>query len=123
MFLKNGILAGMIAVADVIREDSPQAVKELQNMGIEVVMLTGDNERTAKAIGRQAGVDRVIAGVLPDGKEEVIRRLKEQGKVAMVGDGINDAPALTRADMGIAIGAGADVAIDAADVVLVKSLK
>ena len=121
MFLKNGILAGMIAVADVIREDSPQAVKELQNMGIEVVMLTGDNERTAKAIGRQAGVDRVIAGVLPDGKEEVIRRLKEQGKVAMVGDGINDAPAITRADMGIAIGAGADVAIDAADVVLVKS--
>lgn len=121
MFLKNGILAGMIAVADVIREDSPQAVKELQNMGIKVVMLTGDNERTAKAIGRQAGVDRVIAGVLPDGKEEVIRRLKEQGKVAMVGDGINDAPALTRADMGIAIGAGADVAIDAADVVLVKS--
>ena len=121
MFLKNGILAGMIAVADVIREDSPQAVKELQNMGIEVVMLTGDNELTAKAIGRQAGVDRVIAGVLPDGKEEVIRRLKEQGKVAMVGDGINDAPALTRADMGIAIGAGADVAIDAADVVLVKS--
>ena len=121
MFLKNGILAGMIAVADVIREDSPQAVKELQNMGIEVVMLTGDNERTAKAIGRQAGVDRVIAGVLPDGKEEVIRRLKEQGKVAMVGDGINDAPALTRADMGIAIGAGAGVAIDAADVVLVKS--
>ena len=121
MFLKNGILAGMIAVADVIREDSPQAVKELQNMGIEVVMLTGDNERTAKAIGRQAGVDRVIAGVLPDGQEEVIRRLKEQGKVAMVGDGINDAPALTRADMGIAIGAGADVAIDAADVVLVKS--
>ena len=121
MFLKNGILAGMIAVADVIREDSPQAVKELQNMGIEVVMLTGDNECTAKAIGRQAGVDRVIAGVLPDGKEEVIRRLKEQGKVAMVGDGINDAPAITRADMGIAIGAGADVAIDAADVVLVKS--
>ncbi len=121
MFLKNGILMGMIAVADVIREDSPQAVKELQDMGIEVVMLTGDNERTAKAIGRQAGVDRVIAGVLPDGKEEVIRKLKEQGKVAMVGDGINDAPALTRADMGIAIGAGADVAIDAADVVLVKS--
>ena len=121
MFMKNGALAGMIAVADVIREDSPQAVKELQNMGIEVVMLTGDNERTAKAIGRQAGVDRVIAGVLPDGKEEVIRRLKEQGKVAMVGDGINDAPALTRADMGIAIGAGVDVAIDAADVVLVKS--
>ena len=121
MFLKNGILMGMIAVADVIRADSSQAVKELQDMGIEVVMLTGDNERTAKAIGRQAGVDRVIAGVLPDGKEEVIRKLKEQGKVAMVGDGINDAPALTRADMGIAIGAGADVAIDAADVVLVKS--
>ena len=121
MFLKNGILMGMIAVADVIRADSSQAVKELQDMGIEVVMLTGDNERTAKAIGRQAGVDRVIAGVLPDGKEEVIRKLKEQGKVAMVGDGINDAPAITRADMGIAIGAGADVAIDAADVVLVKS--
>ena len=121
MFLKNGILMGMIAVADVIRADSSQAVKELQDMGIEVVMLTGDNERTAKAIGCQAGVDRVIAGVLPDGKEEVIRKLKEQGKVAMVGDGINDAPALTRADMGIAIGAGADVAIDAADVVLVKS--
>ena len=121
MFLKNGILMGMIAVADVIRADSSQAVKELKDMGIEVVMLTGDNERTAKAIGRQAGVDRVIAGVLPDGKEEVIRKLKEQGKVAMVGDGINDAPALTRADMGIAIGAGADVAIDAADVVLVKS--
>lgn len=121
MFLKNGILMGMIAVADVIRADSSQAVKELQDMGIEVVMLTGDNERTAKAIGRQAGVDRVIAGVLPDGKEEVIRKLKEQGKVAMVGDGINDAPALARADMGIAIGAGADVAIDAADVVLVKS--
>lgn len=121
MFLKNGILMGMIAVADVIRADSSQAVKELQDMGIEVVMLTGDNERTAKAIGRQAGVDRVIAGVLPDGKEKVIRKLKEQGKVAMVGDGINDAPALTRADIGIAIGAGADVAIDAADVVLVKS--
>lgn len=121
MFLKNGILMGMIAVADVIRADSSQAVKELQDMGIEVVMLTGDNERTAKAIGRQAGVERVIAGVLPDGKEEVIRKLKEQGKVAMVGDGINDAPALTRADIGIAIGAGADVAIDAADVVLVKS--
>ena len=121
MFLKNGILMGMIAVADVIRADSSQAVKELQDMGIEVVMLTGDNERTAKAIGRQAGVDRVIAGVLPDGKEEVIRKLKEQGKVAMVGDGINDAPALTRADMGIAIGAGTDIAIDAADVVLMKS--
>ena len=121
MFLKNGILAGMIAVADVIREDSPQAVKELQNMGIEVVMLTGDNERTARAIGAQAGVDDVIAGVLPDGKESVIRSLREQGKVAMVGDGINDAPALTRADIGIAIGAGTDIAIDAADVVLMKS--
>ena len=112
---------GMIAVADVIRADSSQAVKELQDMGIEVVMLTGDNERTAKAIGRQAGVDRVIAGVLPEGKEQVIRKLKEKGKVAMVGDGINDAPALTRADMGIAIGAGTDIAIDAADVVLMKS--
>ena len=111
----------MIAVADVIKEDSPQAVKELQNMGIHVVMLTGDNERTAKAIGEQAGVDEVIAGVLPEGKEQVIRRLKEKGKVAMVGDGINDAPALTRADMGIAIGAGTDIAIDAADVVLMKS--
>ena len=111
----------MIAVADVMKEDSPQAVKELQNMGIRVVMLTGDNERTAKAIGAQAGVDEVIAGVLPDGKESVIRTLKEQGKVAMVGDGINDAPALTRADIGIAIGAGTDVAIDAADVVLMKS--
>ena len=121
MFLKNGILAGMIAVADVIREDSPQAVKELQNMGIEVVMLTGDNERTAKAIGDQVGVDEVIAGVLPDGKEAVVRRLQQYGKVAMVGDGINDAPALTRADMGIAIGAGTDVAIDAADVVLMQS--
>ena len=107
--------------ADVIKEDSPQAIKELQNMGIRVVMLTGDNERTAKAIGAQAGVDDVIAGVLPDGKESVIRSLKEQGKVAMVGDGINDAPALTRADIGIAIGAGTDVAIDAADVVLMKS--
>ena len=111
----------MIAVADVIKEDSPQAVKELQNMGIHVVMLTGDNERTAKAIGEQAGVDEVIAGVLPEGKEQVIRKLKEKGKVAMVGDGINDAPALTRADMGIAIGAGTDIAIDAADVVLMKS--
>ena len=120
-FMKNGRLAGMIAVADVIKEDSPQAVKELQNMGIRVVMLTGDNERTARAIGAQAGVDEVIAGVLPDGKEGVIRSLKEQGKVAMVGDGINDAPALTRADIGIAIGAGTDIAIDAADVVLMKS--
>ena len=114
-------LIGIIAVADVIKEDSPQAVKELQNMGIRVVMLTGDNERTAKAIGKQAGVDHVIAGVLPEGKESVIRDLKEKGKVAMVGDGINDAPALTRADMGIAIGAGTDIAIDAADVVLMKS--
>ncbi len=120
-FMKNGRLAGMIAVADVIKEDSPQAVKELQNMGIRVVMLTGDNERTARAIGAQTGVDEVIAGVLPDGKESVIRSLKEQGKVAMVGDGINDAPALTRADIGIAIGAGTDIAIDAADVVLMKS--
>ena len=114
-------LLGVIAVADVIKEDSPQAIKELQNMGFHVVMLTGDNERTAKAIGQQAGVDEVIAGVLPEGKEQVIRKLKEKGKVAMVGDGINDAPALTRADMGIAIGAGTDVAIDAADVVLMKS--
>ena len=114
-------LLGVIAVADVIKEDSPQAIKELQNMGIHVVMLTGDNERTAKAIGQQAGVDEVIAGVLPEGKEQVIRKLKEKGKVAMVGDGINDAPALTRADMGIAIGAGTDIAIDAADVVLMKS--
>ncbi|MCD8346633.1 MAG: heavy metal translocating P-type ATPase [Lachnospiraceae bacterium] len=149
LFTKNGSLLGIIAVADVIKEDSPQAVKELQNMGIRVVMLTGDNERTAKAIGAQAGVDEVIAGVLPDGKERVIRQLKEmeapdtakrsvwrllsdsifrrgkeekqQIRVAMVGDGINDAPALTRADIGIAIGAGADVAIDAADVVLMKS--
>ena len=120
-FVRNEKLIGIIAVADVIKEDSPQAVKELQDMGIEVVMLTGDNERTAKAIGRQAGVDRVIAGVLPEGKEQVIRKLKEKGKVAMVGDGINDAPALTRADMGIAIGAGTDIAIDAADVVLMKS--
>mgnify|MGYP000381004080 CR=1 FL=1 len=114
-------LLGVIAVADVIKEDSPQAIKELQNMGIHVVMLTGDNERTAKAIGQQAGVDEVIAGVLPEGKESVIRRLKTKGKVAMVGDGINDAPALTRADMGIAIGAGTDIAIDAAGVVLMKS--
>ncbi len=114
-------MLGLIAVADVIKADSPQAVKELQNMGIHVVMLTGDNERTARAIGAQAGVDEVIAGVLPEGKEQVIRQLKEKGNVAMVGDGINDAPALTRADMGIAIGAGTDVAIDAADVVLMKS--
>jgi len=114
-------LAGVIAVADVIKEDSPRAIKELQNMGIRVVMLTGDNERTAKAIGVQAGVDEVSAGVLPDGKENVIRKLKQSGKVAMVGDGINDAPALTRADIGIAIGAGTDVAVDAADVVLMKS--
>ena len=121
LFAKNDKLLGMIAVADVIKEDSPQAVRELQNMGIRVVMLTGDNERTAKAIGAQAGVDEVIAGVLPDGKESVIRALKEKGKVAMVGDGINDAPALTSADIGIAIGAGTDVAIDAADVVLMKS--
>ena len=120
-FSRDGKLAGIIAVADVIKEDSPQAVKELQNMGIHVVMLTGDNERTAKAIGAQAGVDEVIAGVLPEGKESVIRSLKRKGKVAMVGDGINDAPALTRADMGIAIGAGTDIAIDAADVVLMKS--
>jgi len=120
-FARDGRLMGIIAVADVIKEDSPQAVRELQNMGIHVVMLTGDNERTAKAIGGQAGVDEVIAGVLPDGKESVIRCLKKKGKVAMVGDGINDAPALTAADMGIAIGAGADVAIDAADVVLMKS--
>ena len=120
-FSRDGQLLGIIAVADVIKEDSPRAVKELQNMGIRVVMLTGDNERTAKAIGAQAGVDEVIAGVLPEGKESVIRSLKEQGKVAMVGDGINDAPALTRADIGIAIGAGTDIAIDAADVVLMKS--
>jgi len=120
-FSKNNILIGVIAVADVIKEDSPQAVQELQNMGIHVVMLTGDNERTANAIGKQAGVDEVIAGVLPDGKENVIRSLKKRGKTAMVGDGINDAPALTRADTGIAIGAGTDIAIDAADVVLMKS--
>ena len=121
LFASDNKLAGIIAVADVIKEDSPQAVKELQNMGIRVVMLTGDNEKTARAIGKQAGVDEVIAGVLPDGKESVIRSLKEQGKVAMVGDGINDAPALTRADIGIAIGAGTDIAIDAADIVLMKS--
>ena len=121
MFCDGDRLLGIIAVADVIKPDSPQAVRELQNMGIQVVMLTGDNERTAKAIGAQAGVVHVIAGDLPDGKESVIRRLMEQGKVAMVGDGINDAPALTRANIGIAIGAGTDVAIDAADVVLMKS--
>ena len=121
IFARNQKLVGIIAVADVIKEDSPQAIRELQNMGIRVVMLTGDNERTARAIGKQAGVDDVIAGVLPDGKESVIRSLKEQGRVAMVGDGINDAPALTRADIGIAIGAGTDIAIDAADIVLMKS--
>lgn len=120
-FAESGSLLGIIAVADTIKEDSAQAVKQLRNMGIKVVMLTGDNEQTAKAIGKQAGVDEVIAGVLPDGKESVIRKLKRHGKTAMVGDGINDAPALTRADTGIAIGAGTDVAIDAADVVLVKS--
>ncbi len=120
-FSRDGEFIGIIAVADVIKEDSPRAVKELQNMGIHVVMLTGDNERTAKAIGAQAGVDEVIAGVLPDGKESVIRSLKKKGRAAMVGDGINDAPALTRADIGIAIGAGTDIAIDAADVVLMKS--
>ncbi|MBP3249544.1 MAG: heavy metal translocating P-type ATPase [Ruminococcus sp.] len=121
LFAHGERLLGMIAVADVIKEDSPKAVAELKKMGIKVVMLTGDNQRTAKAIGQQAGVDEVIAGVLPDGKESVIRRLMEKGKVAMVGDGINDAPALTRADTGIAIGAGTDVAIDAADIVLMKS--
>ncbi|MCI7136366.1 MAG: heavy metal translocating P-type ATPase [Candidatus Limivicinus sp.] len=120
-FSRGGQLCGIIAVADLIREDSPGAVRALQNMGLRVVMLTGDNERTARAIGRQAGVDQVIAGVLPDGKESVVRSFKDQGKVIMVGDGINDAPALTRADIGIAIGAGADVAVDAADLVLVKS--
>lgn len=120
-FAESGSLLGIIAVADTLKEDSAQAVKQLRNMGIKVVMLTGDNEQTAKAIGKQAGVDEVIAGVLPDGKESVIRKLKRHGKTAMVGDGINDAPALTRADTGIAIGAGTDVAIDAADVVLVKS--
>ena len=120
-FAEGKRLLGVIAVADVIKPESPQAIRELQNMGVRVVMLTGDNERTARAIGRQAGVDEVIAGVLPDGKESVIRRLQRQGKVAMVGDGINDAPALTRADIGIAIGAGTDIAIDAADVVLMKS--
>ena len=121
LFSRGGRLLGMLAVADAIKPESPQAVRELQNMGIRAVMLTGDNQRTAEAIGRQAGVDQVIAGVLPDGKESVIRSLQSQGKVAMVGDGINDAPALTRADIGIAIGAGTDVAIDAADVVLMNS--
>ena len=121
LFAKDEKLLGMIAVADVIKEDSPQAIAELQNMGIKVVMLTGDNEQTARAIGKQAGVDEVIAGVLPDGKEQVIGSLKQQGKTIMVGDGINDAPALTRADIGIAIGAGADIAMDAADIVLMKS--
>ena len=120
-FGKGKELLGMIAVADTMKEDSPEAIRQLQNMGIRVVMLTGDNEMTAKAIGAQAGVDEVIAGVLPEGKEAVVRKLKTKGKVAMVGDGINDAPALTRADIGIAIGAGTDVAIDAADVVLMKS--
>ena len=120
-FARGGKLLGIVAVADVLKPDSPQAIRELQNMGIRVVMITGDNARTARAIGAQAGVDEVIAGVLPDGKEREIRRLSARGKVAMVGDGINDAPALTRADIGIAIGAGTDVAIDAADVVLVNS--
>ena len=120
-FSRDDRFIGMIAVADVIKDDSPQAIKELQGMGIKVVMLTGDNQKTAAAIGRQAGVDEVIAGVLPDGKENVIKRLKEKGRTAMVGDGINDAPALIRADIGIAIGAGTDIAIDAADVVLMKS--
>lgn len=120
-FSRDDVFLGMIAVADVLKEESPEAIRQLRNMGIQVVMLTGDNEQTAKTIGKQAGVDHVIAGVLPDGKEAVIRKLSKQGKVAMVGDGINDAPALTRADIGIAIGAGTDVAIDAADIVLVKS--
>ena len=121
LFAKDGVLQGMIAVADVMKEDSAEAIRELKEMGIRVVMLTGDNERTAKAIGEQAGVDEVIAGVLPDGKEAVVRKLRKKGEVAMVGDGINDAPALTRANIGIAIGAGTDVAIDAAEIVLMKS--
>jgi Cu2+-exporting ATPase len=121
LFAKNGRLAGMIAVADVIKEDSPSAIARLKTMGIRVVMLTGDNEKTAHAIGKTAGVDEVIAGVLPDGKEAVVKKLKTAGPVLMVGDGINDAPALTRADIGMAIGAGADIAIDAADVVLMKN--
>ena len=120
-FARDGQALGIIAVADTLKADSPEAIRQLRNMGIRVVMLTGDNERTAQAVGRQAGVDEVIAGVLPEGKEQVIRRLRRQGKTAMVGDGINDAPALTRADMGIAIGAGTDIAIDAADVVLMNS--
>ena len=120
-FSKNNELAGIIAVADVIKEDSSQAIRELQNMGLHIVMLTGDNERTANVIGKLAGVNEVVAGVLPDGKESVIRKLKKKGKVVMVGDGINDAPALTAADVGIAIGAGTDVAIDAANVVLMNS--
>ena len=121
LFASEEKLLGIIAVADVIKEDSPKAIKELQNMGIKVVMLTGDNEKTANAIGKQAGVDEIISGVMPDGKEKVIRQLRDKGKVVMVGDGINDAPALTRADMGIAIGAGTDIAIDSADIVLMNS--
>ncbi|MBQ3521161.1 MAG: metal-transporting ATPase, partial [Firmicutes bacterium] len=121
LFGRDDAFMGMIAVADVIKEDSPQAIRQLQDMGIRVVMLTGDNERTARAVGKAAGVDDVIAGVLPDGKEETVRLLQEKGKTIMVGDGINDAPALTRADIGIAIGAGTDIAIDAADVVLMNS--
>lgn len=121
MFMKNDELIGIIAVADVVKPDSLKAVKELRDMRLHVVMLTGDNERTAKAISHGAGIDDVIAGVLPDGKEKVISRLKDEGRTAMVGDGINDAPALTRADTGIAIGAGTDIAIDAADVVLMKN--
>ena len=121
LFADEKQFLGIVAVADVVKPTSKEAVQKFRDYGIHVIMLTGDNERTAKAIGRQAGVDEVIAGVLPDGKESVIRSLKQQGKVAMVGDGINDAPALTRADVGIAIGAGADAAVDAADVVLMKS--
>ena len=121
MFVRDDDVIGIIAVADTIKSDSKEAVKELQELGVRVIMLTGDNKRTAKAIGHEAGVDEVIAGVLPDGKENVIRDLQKAGKTAMVGDGINDAPALTRADIGIAIGAGTDIAIDAADVVLMKS--
>ena len=121
LFLRDGKLLGIIAVADTVKEDSPRAVQELRGMGVRVVMLTGDNERTARAVAGRAGIEEVVAGVLPDGKEQVIRELRRQGHVAMVGDGINDAPALTAADTGIAIGAGTDVAIDAADVVLMKS--
>ena len=121
MFTRSGALCGIIAVADTIKHDSAEAIRQMKKMGIRVVMITGDNERTAKAIGKTAGVDEVIAGVLPDGKESAVRKLQSGGKVAMVGDGINDAPALTRADVGIAIGAGADVAIGAADVVLMKN--